>query len=280
MKIGKFTVLSLAIGLFLLFVAGCTMVVKPPQSSTMSTQVPPVTDIHGEFAAIQLILDIKPGAWTPVHQHGGPGMITVLDGVFTVRDDQGMVTHYQPGETWYEVPGRFHAAGNDGTTTTRIAVLFLLPKGAKLTTVKEGTNTGDLPPGPTLIYQHVLTVTNPLGEFEAIQLILDIKPGAWTPVHQHGGPGMITTLDGVFTVRNHEDVVSNYPPGETWNEIPGMFHAAGNDGTTTTRIAVLFLLPKGAKLTTVKEGTNTGDLPPGPTLVYQAKFTANSLAAP
>jgi quercetin dioxygenase-like cupin family protein len=289
MKAGKLPAIGLAIGIFLLLMAGCTLVVQPPAAGatnaaspaagTTNAAAPPVIDLPGEFSAIQLIMDIDPGAWTPVHKHDGPGMITVLEGVMTVRDDQDKATQYKQGETWYEVPEKWHAAGNDGTTPARIAVVFLLPKGGKLTTPKEGTISGELAPGPTLLYSHRITLTEPLGEFEAIQLIMDIDPGAWTPVHKHGGPGMVTTLNGVFTVRNHEDKVFNFKEGETWYELPEMYHSAGNDGSSKMSIAVLFLLPKGAKLTTAKEGTNTGDLPPGPTLLYQGKFTSNSIAA-
>jgi quercetin dioxygenase-like cupin family protein len=289
-KAGTISAIGLAIGFFILLVTGCTMVVQPtPEASTNTTPAaagttdtatPPIIDIPGEFAAIQLILDIEPGAWTPVHKHGGPGMITVLDGVMTVQDAEGNKTEYKQGETWYEVPELYHAAGNDGTDPASIAVTFLLPKGGTLTTPKEeGTVSGELPPGPTLLYSHRITMTEPLGEFEAIQLILDIEPGAWTPVHKHGGPGMITVLDGAMTVQDAEGNKTEYKTGETWEEVPELYHAAGNDGTDPASIAVLFLLPKGGTLTTAKEGTNEGELPPGPTLLYQGRFTSNNIAA-
>src|SRR6478735_6805755 len=35
--------------------------------------------------------------------------------------------------------------------------------------------------------------------FEAIQLILELAPGAQTPPHSHGGPDLITVLDGEVT---------------------------------------------------------------------------------
>jgi quercetin dioxygenase-like cupin family protein len=270
------TVIALVLCLALL--AGCTMVVQPPAETTNAAS-PSVIDIAGEFAAIQLIMTLEPGAWTPVHKHGGPGMITVLEGVMSVRDAEGKETQYKQGETWYEVPELYHAAGNDGTDPASIAVVFLLPTGGTLTTAKEGTNAGELPPGPTLLYSHRITMTEPLGEFEAIQLIMDLDPNAWTPVHKHGGPGMITVLDGVMSVRDAEEKETQYKTGETWEEVPDLYHAAGNDGTDPASIAVLFLLPKGGTLTTAKEGTNEGELPPGPTLLYQGRFTSNNVAA-
>src|SRR5262249_36353924 len=128
LKRSKLFAFGVAIGFFLLLMAGCTVVVQPPAGtgnapaagSTTDPAAPPVIDLPGEFSAIQLIMTLDPGAWTPVHKHSGPGMITVLEGVMTVRNDQGVETQYHQGETWYEVPELWHQAGNSGTTTAKI----------------------------------------------------------------------------------------------------------------------------------------------------------------
>jgi quercetin dioxygenase-like cupin family protein len=229
---------------------------------------------------VQLILDFAPGAWTPPHTHGGAGLVTVLEGELTRRDDMtGEETVYAPGEFWIEVPGHVHAAGNAGQENARAAVTFLLPKGASLTTVKEGTNTGDLPPGPTPAARTAMTITEGLGNFEAIQLVLDFAPGTWTPPHSHGGPVLVTILEGQLTLR--DDMTgeeTTYAPGEFWIEEPGYIHAAGNAGQENARAAVIVLLPTGASQTTAKEGINTGDLPPGPTAAHRTGMPMASAA--
>jgi quercetin dioxygenase-like cupin family protein len=227
--------------------------------------------ITGPFEAVQLILEFAPGSWTPPHSHGGPGLVTVLEGEVThIPEATGEEMVYAPGEAWNEVAGAVHVAGNDGQENARVAAIFLLPEGASLTTVVEGTSTDDLPPGPTLLYRNSITITESLGNFEAVQLFLEFAPGSWTPPHSHGGPGLVTVIEGDVThipEATGEEMV--YAPGEAWNEIAGAVHVAGNDGQETARVAALFLLPEGASLTTNQEGVSTDDLPPGPTLLYR-----------
>jgi uncharacterized OsmC-like protein/quercetin dioxygenase-like cupin family protein len=109
---------------------------------------------------VQLILDFAPGAWTPLHSHGGPMIVTILEGEMTVISDQenGEETVYGPGEFWIETPGDTHVAGNNSDENARVAVLVLLPEGASLTTVVEGEASGELPPGPTPVSRTSMAV--------------------------------------------------------------------------------------------------------------------------
>ncbi len=277
MKNVRFPQMGVVIGVLCMLLAGCNLVITPPVVSPPAAQPvvqAPVAELAGDFGAVQLILDFAPGAWTPPHAHGGPMLVTILEGAVTTRDDAtGEETVYAPGEFWIEEPGHFHVAGNAGQENARVAVMALLPAGASLTSAKEGINTGDLPPGPTPAARTAMTITENLGNFEAVQLILDFAPGAWTPPHAHGGPMLVTILAGEVTTRDDatgEETV--YAPGEFWIEEPGHFHVAGNAGQENARVAVMALLPAGASLTSAKEGINTGDLPPGPTPVYRTSM--------
>lgn len=82
-----------------------------------------------------MVLDFPSGAWTPLHSHGGQTLVTILAGEVTERRD-GVETIYKPGEGWTEQPGALHEAGNTGTEPASLTALFLLPKGAELTTVQ------------------------------------------------------------------------------------------------------------------------------------------------
>ena len=90
-----------------------------------------------------LILDFAPGAWTPLHSHGGLTLVRVLEGEMT-RRAHGTEDLFRAGEGWVEAPGDVHAAGNAGGTPARVLVTFLLPKCAPLTIVA-GTPTQEAP---------------------------------------------------------------------------------------------------------------------------------------
>ncbi len=271
---------SLVMGLLLCLLAGCNLVITPPAPAAPAAALGPAAELAGEFEVVELIIDFPAGTWTPSHTHGGMLLVTVTAGELTVRDEQGAEQIYKTGESFTETPGVFLEIGNAGESLASVAVAALLPSGASLTTVKEGISTDSAPPGPTVLYQNRQAVTEPLGEFELVQLILDFAPGAWTPSHTHGGLLLVTVLDGELTVRDAQGTEQIYKAGESFLEHPGDFLEIGNAGEILAPVTVAALLPKGAKLTTVKEGISTDGAPPGPTVLYQAKLAANSVAAP
>ena len=120
----------------------------------------PVSESLSNFEAIQIILEYAPGSWSPPHTQGGPTLATVLEGEITVREvATGAETVYGAGEFFTEDVGEVFSAGNAGQEKARLAALFLLPQGASLTTVQEGTATEDMPPGPTIIYRTSMPAT-------------------------------------------------------------------------------------------------------------------------
>lgn len=240
----------------------------------------PAAALEGPFDVVQLIIDFEPGAWTPSHTHGGMLVVTVREGELTVRDEQGTEVTYQPGESLLEIPGVYLELGNATDSVLSVATVALLPSGEKLTTTKEGISTNDAPPGPTVLYSHTYSVTEPVGDFEMNHLVLDFAPGAWTPPHEHGGTLVNMVMAGELTVRDDQGVEKTVPAGEVFIEVPGQYLEVGNAGDTLTSVASVALLPVGAKLTTVQEGISTDKIPPGPTLLYQYKLPAHSTAAP
>ncbi len=230
--------------------------------------------LSAPFEVIQIIIDFAPGIWTPPHRHGGPILVTLLEGELTVRlEESGTETVYKAGDFWIEEPGHMIAAGNEGEENARLVATVLLPEGAEATTIKEGVNTDDLPPGPTDVYEARMSMNESLGNFEAIQTTMDFAPGIWTPPHRHGGPILVTLLEGELTVRLEESGTETvYKAGDFWIEEPGHMIAAGNEGEENARLVATVLLPEGAEATTIKEGVNTDNLPPGPTDVYEARM--------
>lgn len=236
----------------------------------------PVSELTGEFELVQLIVDFPPGTWTPAHTHGGMLLVTVLKGEQTVRDEQGNERIYKAGESFTETPGEYLEIGNAGQELVTVSAAALLPKGEALSTTKEGINTDNAPPGPTTVYKTQMPVTQPLGEFELVQLVVDFPTGTWTPAHTHGGELLVTVLNGEQTVRDDQGVEKIYKAGEAFIETPGEYLEIGNAGETLTTVSALALLPKGATLSTTKEGVNTDDAPPGPTTLYKTVLAGNS----
>jgi quercetin dioxygenase-like cupin family protein len=207
-------------------------------------------------------------------------LVTVLKGEQTVRDEQGNEKIYKAGESFTETPGEYLEIGNAGQELVTVSAAALLPKGATLSTTKEGVSTDNAPPGPTTVYKTQMTVTEPLGEFELVQLVVDFPTGTWTPAHTHGGELLVTVLNGEQTVRDAQGAETIYKAGEAFTETPGEYLEIGNAGQELVTVSALALLPKGAILSTTQEGVNTNNAPPGPTTLYQVRMAANSVATP
>jgi quercetin dioxygenase-like cupin family protein len=152
--------------LVVVLLTACVPIQAPPAApaaaaaSEGAAALGPVAELAGDFEVVQLIVDFDPGAWTPSHTHGGMLVVTVRNGELTVRAEQGAETLYKPGESFVEEPGVYLEIGNAGAEVASVATAALLPKGAKLTTVQEGSSTDQIPPGPTLLYQYTLAANS------------------------------------------------------------------------------------------------------------------------
>lgn len=94
-------------------------------------------DAPEAFDVVSLVLVFEPGAWTPLHSHAGQGVVLVLEGEMTTRDEEGNEATFGVGETWDEAAGHRHMAGNETGADARVLFTALLPEGEDLTTVYE-----------------------------------------------------------------------------------------------------------------------------------------------
>jgi quercetin dioxygenase-like cupin family protein len=230
--------------------AGSTLAQTPPGPTKVYESKIAVANPPAQADLIQDVLDFAPGAWTPFHRHGGQAFNLVLEGEVTLRENNTEKV-FKPGEGWSDTPDQVHAAGNNGTVTARLFVTFLLPREAPLTTVQQGGSTQQPPPGPTKVYESKIAIADVPQQADLIQTVLDFDPAIWTPPHSHGGTTLNTILEGEITLRE-DGVEKVFKPGEMWSDMPGRIHAAGNAGSVKARLAVTFLLPKGAAQTTVQ----------------------------
>lgn len=94
----------------------------------------PITVKAGDYDLIAQVLDLPPGGMVPKHIHGGPVVVQVISGEITLTDAMGSKT-VKAGGMFTENPGVAHSAANNGSVATRVAVSYLIPKGAEVTTV-------------------------------------------------------------------------------------------------------------------------------------------------
>lgn len=91
--------------------------------------------MDGPFSVIQQVLQLAPGAESPVHMHGGPELILALEGELTfLLADSGEEVTVKAGETHVIPAETFLQVRNDGDGNASFVVTFLLPEGSTLTT--------------------------------------------------------------------------------------------------------------------------------------------------
>ncbi|MBI5098881.1 MAG: cupin domain-containing protein [Nitrospirae bacterium] len=105
-------------------------------------------------------------------------------------------------------------------------------------------------PGPTTTYQAKFPITIQGGEYDMKTVIIDFPQGVGMPTHMHGGHVLVIVLNGEMTLKEKgtERIIK---AGESWTENPGNHHSVVNAGSTTARVVVNMLLPKGAEATTI-----------------------------
>lgn len=128
-----------------------------------------------------------------------------------------------------------------------VAVAFPVPHGAKPTAPVAG-QPAPATPNKTL-YSFTLASPNVSGGYTLIQQVLDFAPGSQTLKHRHGGPGVITVIQGQVTLSS-DGAEKTYNVGDSLTETPGQVLQAFNRGSTELIVVATYLLPDGAQLTT------------------------------
>lgn len=214
----------------------------------------PITVQAGDYDLVYRVLDFAPGAGIPLMYHGGPTAIVVTEGEFTLRSDDGSERTLKPADTANLEAGMSHVMLNTGTSSARILVMMLLPKGGAVTTI---VDTATKMPGPTAPFKGSYPMTVAAGEYNLINNVLDFAPGAEVPLHFHGGSAVIVDLAGELTIRaNGQD--RTLTPGDLDTQAAGAQHQMINMGSSNGRALFGVLLPKGEKLTTLVEAQPLG----------------------
>ena len=125
---------------------------------------------------------------------------------------------------------------------------MVLPKGAAPSTAEPGEPSA-ASPAPTTFYIHRTDAIIPTGAYEVAHTVLDFVPGAQTPPHTHPGQVIGTVLEGEITFTT-QGTTKVYKAGEIIVELPGVVGQARNAGGAQATVLAVYLLPKGAPLST------------------------------
>ena len=195
---------------------------------------------------IQSILYFAPGAATNVHKHPTVFLATVLQGQITLKTPSGDKVA-SAGEELREPLNVPVQAVNTGSGETMVVAAYPVPHGAKPTIAIAGQ------PAPATLnktlYSFTLDSPSISGGYSVIQQVLDFAPASQTLKNRHGGPGVVTVLQGEATI-TIDGVEKTYKVGDSFSLTTSQTMQAFNRVTNELLVAASFLLPDGAQLTT------------------------------
>ena len=205
----------------------------------------PVTGASsGQYDLVQAVVDLAPGASTPVHMHGGPEYVTVLEGQITVRRG-GAETVYSAGQTFVMPQETFMSYSNKGSVKAQFLASFLLSPGATFQ-----INDPNSPPpslGPKSVSSRTTTTSLP-AKFDLVQQIWDWDPGANSGLHVMNHPHLFTMIEGENTIRYQDGGVQKYTAGQQAVMTVGRAGTMENSGTTNNRFAITWLVGSSSPL--------------------------------
>jgi len=217
--------------LFIVLMAGLLTEYAPPAPTVVAHSQFPITVEAGNYTLLGAYFPLSPGEYISYHSHGGPDLVTVLEGEVIEHEPGGDRT-VKAGESWVNQAGERHAVTN-GDAKTHLWASALLPKGDT---------------GITANVQIPLNVK--AGEYSLTSLVLDFAPGAGLPEQYHGGNALFYIVDGEITLVE-KGATRQLKTFDSWTEAPDAVYSVTNASGKNTRVAVGMLLPKDAEETTV-----------------------------
>jgi quercetin dioxygenase-like cupin family protein len=78
-----------------------------------------------------IVVDVPPGASTPLHRHDGVIFAYVAEGAVVSALDDGREERFEAGRAWYERPGQVHRVSRNASATkaAKLVVFFLTDPG-------------------------------------------------------------------------------------------------------------------------------------------------------
>jgi quercetin dioxygenase-like cupin family protein len=88
------------------------------------------------------------------------------------------------------------------------------------------------------------------GDYDIVNQLLDLMPGAYMREHHHGGPVIVMVISGELTVTDNKGT-RVLTSGQSMSEEAAYVHAAANNGTTIAHLAVTYVIPEGGARTII-----------------------------
>jgi quercetin dioxygenase-like cupin family protein len=188
------------------------------------------------------VLEFAPGAVAALHQHGGPGFITMLTGELSLVAD-GEKHTYRAGDDFIEVPVSLYEGTNLTDEPASLMVTYLVPVGHPVTTyMNAGSSTPSAPP-PRVVTQSLFEIAEPPADYEVVHQVLDYAPDTWATPADNDGDTFIPVVQGELTARDEGDIETAYATGSTRVEAPDVSYERGNAGDEIARIVTTTLVP-------------------------------------
>lgn len=154
----------------------------------------------GPYHAHQSMLRFPPGAEAPLHHHGGPGYITILQGELTLFED-GQERIYSAGDSLIETTDRHYKGGNDTESDTVLMVTYLVPEGEDVTTVIDDP---DAPEPPEIVAEPLAEVVHefadPPASYDLIHRTSIYEADQGELTFTPSGNILMTVVDGALEI--------------------------------------------------------------------------------
>ncbi|MBM2812044.1 MAG: hypothetical protein HW416_2803 [Chloroflexi bacterium] len=190
------------------------------------------------------VVDLDPGAATPIHYHLGPGFATILQGEVTHhRLATGRDTVYGPGSTWVEIPEDVHYARDEAVTPATILATFILPRSAE-GSIPTAEQPDPQRPPPTVPNAARVPITSTASGYEVTQFLRSYDPGSSTSSQlSPGAQAVVLVVSGSLAVQDGKDATS-FETGDWWLETSGSVTTSWNQASPPASAVVSILTPR------------------------------------
>lgn len=210
----------------------------PGSALAQETQAPSVNEQRATFPVVeppdaplsvhQSMLRFAPGAGAPLHQHGGPGYITILEGEVVLYEN-GEERVYTGGESFVETPDDEYWAINTSDQDMLLMVTYLVPEGNEVTTNIEREDAPETPDvGPEILAEQVYDYPEPPDSFDLIHTVRSFEPGATTEASTSDG-NLLQTVVGGTLVATVDDESETLEGGDSILIAAGQRHEYSNE---------------------------------------------------
>jgi quercetin dioxygenase-like cupin family protein len=206
----------------------------------------------------QSVLEFAPGAWTPLHSHGGASYNTVLAGEITLSMG-GVDQTFTAGEGWIDQPCIPHRAGNRGTTNAQLVATFVVARDIPPSIILDPQEQHSARTNPMVLATHKLGAFNLSGPMDVIHRAVSMPPGSTVPAQTQPGPSIVSVLQGAVSI-DIDGTTRTVTAGRSWTEPTDAGGGYTTNGSAARVVATTFV-PRGESASTPAESAAVVSVP-------------------